>query len=67
METYHDRMLEQAQKIRRRLGVSEVIVDPIFHWNKPKGMHWKTFERLRWKEQKYRSACFAWEAGQLGL
>ena len=60
MESYHDRMLEQSRKIRRRLGVSEVIVEQIYPWDKPKGMHRKTFERLIFQEKQYRVACFNW-------
>jgi len=40
-----DRLLRKAQAIRERLGASLCVWDPIF--SKPKGMHWKTFERLR--------------------
>ena len=40
-----DRLLWKAQAIRKRLGASPCTWDPII-W-KPKGMHWKTFERLR--------------------
>lgn len=67
MESYHDRMMEQARKIRRRVGATEVMFDRIYPWDKPKGMHWKTFDRLRRKEQEYRVAMFASLAGQLGL
>lgn len=44
-ETRHDRALRKAQKLRRKLGADLAIGDPV--WRKPKGMHWKTFERLR--------------------
>ena len=40
-----NRQLRKAQNIRRRLGCSESLAIPIL--TKPKGMHWKTFERLR--------------------
>ena len=43
-ETPLYRALSQAQKLRRRLGGSECIDDPFPE--KPKGMHWKTYERL---------------------
>jgi len=42
------RLLRKAQKIRARLGASTDISKPIL--SKPKGMHWKTFYRLRQKE-----------------
>jgi hypothetical protein len=44
-ETEMDRLLRKAQKIRRQLGVSESLSEPIIF--KPKGMHQKTFDRLR--------------------
>ena len=44
-ETY--RLIRKAQKIRERLGASENLFLPILF--KPKGMHQKTFDRLRWK------------------
>lgn len=43
-EIYSDRMMRKARKIRRRLGASENLWDPILE--KPKGMHWRTFDRL---------------------
>jgi hypothetical protein len=52
-ESYGDRMMEQARKIRRRLGVTENLFDPVWSWNKPKGMHWKTFWRLVEREKYY--------------
>jgi hypothetical protein len=43
-ETYQDRMMQKARKIRERVGASMNLFEPI--WQKPKGMHWTTFERL---------------------
>ena len=40
-----DSLLRKAQAIRKRLGASLCVWDPIV--SKPKGMHWKTFGRLR--------------------
>ena len=48
-ETYLERMNRKARKIRRRLGASDNLFEPI--QEKPKGMHWKTFERLLKHEQ----------------
>lgn len=48
-ETESHRLLRKAQDIRRRLGGSASMMDP-FPW-KPKGMHWKTYERLRSKAE----------------
>jgi hypothetical protein len=41
-------MMRKARKIRQRLGASNNLFEPV--WEKPKGMHWKTFERLRDRE-----------------
>ncbi len=43
-ETPLDRVARRANRIRRRLGWKEGILNPMD--GKPKGMHWKTFERL---------------------
>ncbi|OPY81312.1 MAG: hypothetical protein A4E70_01330 [Syntrophus sp. PtaU1.Bin005] len=40
-----DRMMRKQRKIRERLHASQILVDPILF--KPKGMHQKTFDRLR--------------------
>jgi hypothetical protein len=48
-ETKVDRLMRKQWKIRRRLGASENLSEPIL--NKPKNMHWKTFERLRREAQ----------------
>ncbi len=50
------RLLSKAQKIRRRLGASECTDDPII--DKPKGMHWKTFNRL--KQAAYLASDQSW-------
>ena len=54
--TVYDRMLEQARKVRRRLGAPENLCEPLGPWHKPKGMHWKTFSRLVAQEQSYNQA-----------
>ena len=48
-EVYADRMRRKARKARRRLDASDNLTIPV--WRKPKGMHWKTFERLRREEE----------------
>jgi hypothetical protein len=44
-ETKHDRLFRKAGKIRRRLGWQPGIAFP--DGAKPKGMHWKTFYRMK--------------------
>src|SRR5258706_15383176 len=44
-ESDHDRALRRARNLRRRLGAGLVVGDPI--WDKPKGMNWRTFDRLK--------------------
>ncbi len=44
-ERDYNRLAQRADKIRRRLGWPVGILNPK-GWQKPKGMHWKTFERL---------------------
>jgi hypothetical protein len=54
-ESYEDRMRRKARKIRRRLGASNDLLQPILE--KPKGMHWKTFERLVEAEREANEAA----------
>jgi hypothetical protein len=44
------RLISKAQKIRRRLGGSASSVEPFPA--KPKGMHWHTYDRLRWQARE---------------
>jgi len=57
-ETPPFRLTSKAQKIRKRLGASLCTNDPIF--DKPKGMHWKTFNRL--KREAYDASDRSWLA-----
>jgi len=56
------RLERKRMKIRKRLGASSNLSEPIIA--KPKGMHWKTFEYLRDTEfilsQKYAQAAIAY-------
>lgn len=46
-ETRHGRMLLKAQAIREKLGGTPCVADEFPH--KPKGMHWRTYYKLRKK------------------
>jgi hypothetical protein len=56
-EALHHRGLGKAQKIRMRLGGSPNMLEPFP--DKPKGMHWRTYERLRssYDVAEARSTC----------
>jgi hypothetical protein len=49
----HDRTLTRAQAIRIKLGGSPGLAQPFPP--KPKGVHWRTYERLRAKIEAYAS------------
>jgi len=51
-EDWSGRMLRKARNIKERLGIQNGI-DPIIF--KPKGMHQKTFDRLRFQAERYDS------------
>ena len=51
-ETAQDRHYWKVRKIRDRLGASHNLMEPIWPLNKPKGMHWCTWERLRQQEEQ---------------
>jgi hypothetical protein len=53
-ETYMGRMMRKARKIRASRGASYNLLEPI--WEKPNGMHWKTFERLLRAEEEANQA-----------
>ncbi len=44
-EASYERAARRADKIRTRLSWQQGILNPK-EWKKPKGMHWRTFERL---------------------
>ena len=56
-ETLQDRMMRKSRKIRRKLGASESLFEAI--WQRPKGMHCLTFERLREEAWEAESICWS--------
>ncbi len=60
-EDRSDRLMRRARTIRQRLGASVNLSEPV--WQKPKGMWWRTFERLREEEEwaNHRSLLVALE------
>jgi len=64
-ETDDDRAARRADKIRARLKWDAGILNGN-GW-KPKGMHWRTFERLRAEHDAFVSASLAGMAKRLGL
>lgn len=44
------RLMRKAQKIRRKLGGSASLAEPFP--DKPKWMHWETYDELRWEAHK---------------
>lgn len=64
-ETYDDRAMRRADKIRVRLGWRAGIANPI--GSKPKGMHWRTYLRLMNEYNTFANVSWAGTAERLGL
>ena len=64
-EADDDRAMRRADAIRRRLGWGAGIANP--EGGKPKGMHWRTFERLKAEHDAFANASWAGMAARLGL
>lgn len=52
-ENTGDRAARKADRIRERLGWEGGILNGAEPWNKPKGMHWRTFERLNHQHDRH--------------
>jgi hypothetical protein len=63
-EPDYDRAARRADKIRKRLCWEQGILNPK-GWQKPKGMHWKTFERLNKEHDALVEISLAGIAAQL--
>lgn len=64
-ETFSDRMLTKSQDIRRNIGGSASLFDPFP--DKPKGMHWMTYWRLRDQSEQAADMSLAGMARRLGI
>ena len=64
-ETDDDRAMRRADNIRRRLGWEAGIATP--EGDKPKGMHWRTYERLVAQHDVHVEASLTGMALRLGL
>lgn len=64
-EPDHDRAARRADSIRRRLGWEPGMLNG--PGRKPKGMHWRTFERLRSEHDDFVTASLAGMAERLGI
>lgn len=64
-EASDDRTMRRADAIRQRLGWKAGIANPI--GEKPKGMHWRTFERLLRDYNRHATASWEGTAKRLGM
>lgn len=64
-EQAHDRAGSRADTIRKRLGWDAGILN--FPGGKPKGMHWRTFERLQAAHDADTNLALAGMAAKLGI
>ncbi|MCP5279467.1 MAG: hypothetical protein H6935_14095 [Thiobacillus sp.] len=64
-ETDDDRAMRRADTIRQQLGWNAGIANP--QGGKPKGMHWRTYERLKAEHDAFAKAAWAGMAERLGL
>ncbi len=65
-ETDYDRAARRADKIREQLGWEQGILNPK-GWEKPRGMHWRTFERLNAEHDAFVAESLAGITQHLGL
>ena len=64
-EDASSRLMSKAQKIRRKLGAGPNLSEPFPP--KPKGMHWRTYERLRAAEEWANYGGLVLAARSLGI
>ena len=58
-------MVRKARKVRQCLGASHNLMEPV--WEKPKGMHWNTLERLVKEERGAAQASMFAIAEKMGM
>lgn len=64
-EAHDDRAMRRADTIRRRLGWRAGIANP--EGGKPKGMHWRTFWRLKAEHDAFAATSWMGTARRIGL
>jgi hypothetical protein len=64
-ERSDDRAMRRAGKIRQRLGWEPGIANP--EGDKPKGMHWRTFDKLSAQHDAFAHASWMGMAARLGM
>ena len=62
-----DRAARQANRIRKKLGWQSGILNCAEPWNKPKGMHQITFDRLHLKHDRFVDRALVGIAEQFGF
>ncbi|MAL94576.1 MAG: hypothetical protein CME40_05830 [Haliea sp.] len=65
-EVDYDRLARRADRIRDKLGWERGILNGNY-WPKPKGMHWRTFQRLVAEHDRLVAASLQGIAAQLSL
>lgn len=65
-EAHYDRAARRVNKIRERLGWQQGVLNPK-GWQKPKGMHWRTFERLNKEHDAFAATSLAGIAARFNL
>ncbi|MEX2367477.1 MAG: hypothetical protein WD601_12795 [Pseudohongiellaceae bacterium] len=66
-ELEYDRAARKADKIRDKLDWEPGILNGSEYWKKPKGMHWKTFERLTAQHDAFVAESLAGMAERFNL
>jgi hypothetical protein len=65
-ESDYDRAARRADRVRERLGWEQGILNGK-GWEKPKGMHWQTFERLNAEHDAFVAESLVGISKKLGM